>query len=161
MLLIIEDDPAFARILHDLAHELEFQCLIATTAEDGLAARRQYLPSAIVLDVGLPDHSGLSVLDRLKRDVAHAPHSRPRRFGRGLRPTGAVAGRGRLLLKPVKRDELIAVLQPLDAKVSQPRRRVLIVEDDAGAARRPCTRCSAPTTWKRWAPRPRPNALPC
>ena len=74
-LLIIEDDPAFARILYDLGHELEFQGLLAATAEDGLAMAKRYRPSAIVLDIGLPDRSGLSVLDALKRDplTRHVP----------------------------------------------------------------------------------------
>src|SRR5664279_2060734 len=68
-LLIIEDDTAFARVIFDLAHELEFDVMAATTAEDGLALARHYMPSAIILDVGLPDRSGLAVLDALKRDA--------------------------------------------------------------------------------------------
>src|SRR5450756_2656239 len=53
-LLIIEDDPGFARILYDLGHELEFQGLLAATAEDGLAMAKRYRPSEILLAVGLP-----------------------------------------------------------------------------------------------------------
>src|SRR5690606_30717743 len=69
VILVVDDDTRFARILYDLAHEHGFQCLIAHTADDGVVMARQYLPHAIVLDIGLPDHTGLSVLDRLKRDV--------------------------------------------------------------------------------------------
>ncbi len=69
VILVVEDDEPFARVLYDLAHELDFQCLIATTAEEGQTMAVQYLPSAVVLDIGLPDHSGLSVLDRLKHDA--------------------------------------------------------------------------------------------
>lgn len=69
MILVVEDDVVFARILSDLAHELGFLCLIAGTADDGVVLARQYLPQAIILDMALPDHTGLSVLDRLKRDV--------------------------------------------------------------------------------------------
>ncbi|HEY0190967.1 MAG TPA: ATP-binding protein, partial [Kofleriaceae bacterium] len=74
-LLVIEDDETFSRVLYDLAHELEFTGIVASTAADGLALARQHLPSAIVLDVGLPDRSGLAVLDSLKRDPAtrHIP----------------------------------------------------------------------------------------
>src|SRR3546814_13378733 len=68
-ILIVEDDAAFARILCDLAHETGFQCLIAKTADEGVLMARQYLPHAVILDIGLPDHTGLSVLDRLKRDM--------------------------------------------------------------------------------------------
>ncbi|HEY0195692.1 MAG TPA: CHASE3 domain-containing protein, partial [Kofleriaceae bacterium] len=67
-LLVIEDDITFSRVLYDLAHELEFSGVVAATAADGLALARQHLPHAIVLDVGLPDRSGLAVLDSLKRD---------------------------------------------------------------------------------------------
>src|SRR3546814_4659684 len=64
VILIVEDDAAFARILCDLAHETGFQCLIAETADEGVLMARQYLPHAVILDIGLPDHTGLSVLDR-------------------------------------------------------------------------------------------------
>ena len=66
--LIVEDDEPFARILSDLAHEQDFQALIATTAGEALVLAPQFLPNAILLDIGLPDTSGLSVLDRLKID---------------------------------------------------------------------------------------------
>src|SRR3546814_1878431 len=69
VILIVEDDAAFARILCDLAHETGFQCLIAETADEGVLMARQYLPHAVILDIGLPDHTGLSVLDRIKRDM--------------------------------------------------------------------------------------------
>lgn len=69
ILLVVEDDQTFAAILRDLAREMGFRSLVAGTAQDALNLAQQFMPSAIVLDVGLPDQSGLSVLDRLKRDV--------------------------------------------------------------------------------------------
>ena len=130
-LLVIEDDPAFAKVLYDLAHELEFQGLVATTAEDGLALARHYLPSAIVLDVSLPDRSGLAVLDSLKRDprtrhvpvhiVSAADHTR----------TALEMGAVGYALKPIEREQLAIAIKHLEAKFTQKLRRVLIVEDDA------------------------------
>ncbi|HEX4449348.1 MAG TPA: response regulator [Kofleriaceae bacterium] len=130
-LLVVEDDPAFAKVLFDLAHELEFQALVATTAEDGLALARHYLPSAIVLDVGLPDRSGLAVLDSLKRDprtrhvpvhiVSAADHTR----------TALEMGAVGYALKPIEREQLVDAIKHLEAKFTQKLRRVLIVEDDA------------------------------
>ena len=75
VILLVEDDPAFAMILRDLVHEMGFQCVAAASANDGLIAAGEYLPSAILLDVNLPDHSGLGVLDSLKRDprTRHIP----------------------------------------------------------------------------------------
>src|SRR5262249_10279968 len=58
IILIVEDDATFARVLRDLAHELGFQCLIAGTADEGVSIARQYLPHAVILDILLPDHSG-------------------------------------------------------------------------------------------------------
>ncbi len=130
VLLVVEDDESFARILYDLAHELEFQCLIASTAEEALVVARQYMPSAVVLDVGLPDNSGLSVLDRLKRDprTRHIPVHvvSAGDYAQTAMSLGAVG----YMVKPVKREELSDALKKLETKLSQRLRRVLIVEDD-------------------------------
>ncbi len=69
VILIVEDDPSFAQILRDLAREMNFQCVAASTASEAVALAAQFSPSAVVLDVGLPDNSGLTVLDRLKTDA--------------------------------------------------------------------------------------------
>jgi CheY-like chemotaxis protein/CHASE3 domain sensor protein len=130
VLLVVEDDDKFAAIVRDLSRELGFQCLVASTADEALKLARQIRPSAVVLDVGLPDESGLMVLDRLKRDDAtrHIPihvisagdHSQ----------TALSLGAIGYLVKPVKRDELAEVLKTLESKLTSTMRRVLIVEDD-------------------------------
>ncbi|WP_062763442.1 response regulator [Falsirhodobacter sp. alg1] len=130
LILVIEDDPAFARILVDLSHELGFQCIVAGNAEDGVLAARQYLPSAVVLDFGLPDHSGLSVLDRLKRDTRtrHIPVHMVsvEDYTREALAQGARS----YMLKPVRREELALALDSIESRINQRMRRVLIVEDD-------------------------------
>jgi CheY-like chemotaxis protein/signal transduction histidine kinase len=130
VILIVEDDPAFAMILRDLVREMGFQCVAAASATDGLMAAAQYLPSAILLDVNLPDHSGLGVLDRLKRDprTRHIPvHMLSvSDYKREALELGAIG----YALKPAKREELVEALQRLEAKFSQNLRRLLIVEDD-------------------------------
>ncbi|WP_218139842.1 response regulator [Loktanella fryxellensis] len=130
-LLIIEDDQTFATILRDLAREMDFATLVAGTAQEALDLARQHLPSAIVLDVGLPDQSGLSVLDRLKRDVRtrHIPVHiiSGEDYAERAMSLGAVG----YAMKPVLRDELVDVFRTLEAKVSRTVRRVLIVEDNA------------------------------
>ncbi|WP_320194666.1 response regulator [Agrobacterium rosae] len=129
-LLIVEDDQSFASILRDLARELDFQALVAGTAHEALELATQYMPSAIVLDVGLPDQSGLSVLDRLKRDVRtrHIPIHMvsAEDYSERALSLGAIG----YALKPVHRDQLVDVMKSLDARISQNVRRVLIVEDN-------------------------------
>ena len=82
LILVVEDDVPFALILRDLAHEMDFQCVVVHAAEDALTAAAQFQPSAILLDINLPDFSGLGVLDQLKRNLAHAAHSGARGLGR-------------------------------------------------------------------------------
>ncbi|WP_028035463.1 response regulator [Chelativorans sp. J32] len=129
-ILVVEDDPAFAQILYELAHELGFQCLIAGTADEGILLARQYLPSGVILDIGLPDHSGLLVLDRIKHDVRtrHIPVHvvSVGDYTQLALSFGAVS----YMLKPVKRDELARALRGLETRLAQRMRRVLIVEDD-------------------------------
>ena len=131
VILLVEDDPAFAMILRDLVREMGFQCVAAASANEGLIAAGQYLPSAILLDVNLPDHSGLGVLDALKRDprTRHIPVHMisVSDYKREALELGAIG----YALKPAKREELVEVLRRLEAKFSQSVRRVLIVEDDA------------------------------
>ncbi|WOB06138.1 response regulator [Piscinibacter gummiphilus] len=129
--LVIEDDPRFALILRDLAREMSFQCVVTHTASDGLAAAAMYRPRAILLDMNLPDHSGLGVLDQLK----HSAQTRhiPVHILSVADYTHEALERGALGydLKPVKRSQIIEALQRLEAKFSQGIRRVLVVEDDA------------------------------
>jgi signal transduction histidine kinase/DNA-binding response OmpR family regulator/CHASE3 domain sensor protein len=130
ILLVIEDDDTFAAILRDLSREMGFRSLVAGTAQEAMDLAQQFMPSAIVLDVGLPDQSGLSVLDRLKRDVRtrHIPIHMVSADDHAERAfsLGAVG----YMLKPVKREQLVEVLQKLEAKLSQRVHRVLIVEDN-------------------------------
>jgi len=129
--LVIEDEPQFARILRDLAHELEYSCLLSQNADDGFDTAMQYKPDAILLDMRLPDHSGLTVLERLKENPAtrHIPvHvvSVEDRKEAALQ-MGAVG----YAMKPTTREELKDVFGRLEAKLAQKVKRILLVEDDA------------------------------
>ncbi|MBK3866109.1 response regulator [Pseudomonas stutzeri] len=130
-ILVIEDEPQFARILHDLAHELQYSCLLAQNADDGFDTAAQYKPDAILLDMRLPDHSGLTVLERLKENPAtrhipvHVVSVEDRR--EAALQMGAVG----YAMKPASRDELKEVFGRLEAKLAQKVKRILLVEDDA------------------------------
>jgi signal transduction histidine kinase/CheY-like chemotaxis protein/CHASE3 domain sensor protein len=130
VLLVVEDEPDFAKILFDLGHELDFKVLLAGNATDGYALATHYLPSAIILDVRLPDTSGLSLLDRLKENpkTRHIPvHGMSvGDYSREALHLGAIG----FLMKPADRDELKETLKRLEEKNAQRLKRVLIVEDD-------------------------------
>jgi len=130
VLLVIEDDESFATILRDLARELGFQSVVAVTAEEALKLAKEFMPSAVVLDVGLPDQSGLAVLDRLKNDVEtrHIPVHVV--SGGDHSETAFALGAVGYLIKPVNREQLTEALQKLETRLSQRMHRVLIVEDD-------------------------------
>jgi signal transduction histidine kinase/CheY-like chemotaxis protein/CHASE3 domain sensor protein len=130
VLLVIEDDQSFAGILRDLSREMNFECIVAGSATEALALAKEFNPSAVVLDVGLPDHSGLWVLDQLKRDTRtrHIPVHVVSASDNAQ--TALSLGAIGYALKPVKREDLTDVLKKLETKLAQRMRRVIIVEDD-------------------------------
>ena len=74
-LLIVEDDPHYGRILANLAHDNGFKVLVAINGAEALALAREFRPTAVSLDVFLPDMLGWTVLNHLKQDPAmrHIP----------------------------------------------------------------------------------------
>jgi len=128
--LVVEDEVPFARILYDLARELDYRCLVAMSAEEGLALAVSQRPDAVLLDVRLPDRSGLTVLQQLKDNPStrHIPvHviSSIESGGEALH-LGAIG----YAMKPTSREDLEEVFRKLQEKSSQKIKRVLLVEDD-------------------------------
>jgi signal transduction histidine kinase/CheY-like chemotaxis protein/CHASE3 domain sensor protein len=129
LLLIVEDDVSFAEILAQLAGELSFQFVVAHSADEGVRLATTFLPAAIILDMNLPDRTGLTVLDRLKQNglTRHIPvHVMSVEDYSQIALSMGAAG---YLLKPVKRDELISVFTEMKERFSR-MRRLLVVEDD-------------------------------
>ena len=75
VVLIVDDERYFAQTLLELAHERGYKGIIALDGEAAIRLAREHLPTAITLDVHLPDVSGWAVLDQLKNDAATRPHS--------------------------------------------------------------------------------------
>ena len=131
LILVVEDDENFARVLYDLAHELDFDCVHTSSTAEALELARRLRPCGVLLDVQLPDGSGLALLERMKRDptVRHIPvhmvsvedHSQE---ALGM---GAVG----YALKPVAREELVKAMRGLEERLAKRVSRVLVVEDDA------------------------------
>jgi CheY-like chemotaxis protein len=130
VLLIIEDDLSFARILLDMARQEGFKGIIATRGDLGIAMAREFKPVAIMLDIRLPAMDGWMVLDRLKHDPStrHIPvHTMSVEEGqqRSLQQ-GAIA----YLQKPISSEALSGALTNIKQFVERPVKRLLIVEDD-------------------------------
>ncbi len=129
-ILVIEDDIQFAKILFNFAHELKYNCIIGQGADEGFEMALEYNPDAILLDMKLPDHIGLTVLDRLKENpkTRHIPvHVMSvEDYSEAVFEMGAIG----FILKPFNSDEIKNIFEKLEAKSSQKIKRVLIVEND-------------------------------
>jgi signal transduction histidine kinase/CheY-like chemotaxis protein/HAMP domain-containing protein len=136
VLLIVENDLAFARFLLDAARAKGFKGLVTSRGAGALALAAQHKPSAITLDMHLPDMDGWRVLDRLKQDMGarHIPIcviSTDDSKERALQG-GAIA----FLEKPIRsRDVLDSMLDHLHAYVSRRRKNLLVALKDPVARR--------------------------
>ncbi|GJQ60809.1 MAG: response regulator [Candidatus Scalindua sp. AMX11] len=127
-ILIIEDDPKFLRILSDISHERGFKCLVAEDGKTGLQFADYYKPSAIILDILLPDISGLTVMTRLKEDSStrHIPIHVVSATDNKL--DARKLGAANYLTKPVSKEELSHVFNHLNKIISKGVKELLIVE---------------------------------
>ncbi|HEY2573842.1 MAG TPA: HAMP domain-containing protein [Verrucomicrobiaceae bacterium] len=130
VLLIVEDDPHYARVLLGLARDAGFKGVVAQRGHHALALARQYRPTAITLDVFLPDMLGWTVLNYLKLDPAtrHIPVqviSVEEEQQHGL-SHGAFS----YMIKPATTDALGAALQRLKTFAAPRVKQLLVVEDD-------------------------------
>src|SRR5205085_546122 len=129
LLLIVEDDIAYARILLDIAHSKGFKGIIAMRGETALHLAQRYRPDAITLDIALPDMEGWTVLDRLKHDkgTRHIPvHiiSADEENGRGLK-LGALAQ----VQKPVTKEGLEEAFSKIQGFLERKDKSLLVIED--------------------------------
>ena len=135
VLLIIEDDTNFVKILTDIARQQGFKVLAALRSQTGLTLAQQFKPRAILLDLHLPDLDGWTVLDRLKHDpeLRHIPvHilSSDDQRQRGLQ-LGAIA----YLQKPVSAEDLSQLFGEIQSFIDRRVKNLLVIEDDKTQAR--------------------------
>src|SRR5271168_113141 len=130
VLLVVEDDHHYARLLRDLARDKGFKVLVATRGAEALALAREFHPMAVSLDVFLPDMLGWTVLNHLKQDPAmrHIPVQiltldEDRQHGLSR---GAFA----FVTKPTTPEGLEAALARIKEYAAPRRKRLLVVEDN-------------------------------
>ncbi|MBI4559680.1 MAG: response regulator, partial [Candidatus Hydrogenedentes bacterium] len=130
-LLIVEDDPHYARVLLGLARDKGFKGIVAMRGQQALTLARQYRPTAITLDIFLPDMLGWTVLNNLKNDTAtrHIPVQII--SVEAERRHGLAHGAFSYLVKPGTTDELEQCLDRIKGFVAPRLKRLLVVEDNA------------------------------
>jgi CheY-like chemotaxis protein len=129
-LLIVEDDAHYARILAGLARDKGFKVLVAQRGADALELARRFRPSALSLDVFLPDMLGWTVLSQLKQDpeTRHIPVQIV--TADEDRQHGLARGAFSFLTKPTTTEGLKAALTRIQAYAAPRRKRLLVVEDN-------------------------------
>lgn len=131
VILIIEDDYNFARVLLSLGHEHGFKGLIAIDGESGIYFADYYKPKAIILDIGLPIMDGYQVMEKLKINskTRHIPVHFISAANRNIDALkmGAIG----YLTKPAKKEQIESVFSKIESLISKPVKKLLIVEDEA------------------------------
>ena len=131
ILLIVEDDPHYARVVMDLARDKGFKVLLAMRGGEALELAKQFQPSAVSLDVFLPDMLGWTVLSQLKQNplTRHIPvqiitldEDRQHALARGAFS---------FVMKPTTTEGLDAALGRIQEYAQPRRKRLLVVEDNA------------------------------
>ena len=130
-LLVVEDELQYAKIIFQAAKEKNFLCAVAADTDEGFRLAKTLAPSAILLDIRLPDGSGLTLLDRLKYDpdtrhiLVHGMSVAD--YSREALHMGAAG----FALKASDLEEIRRTIAMLEEKTRSRSRRVLLVEDDA------------------------------
>ena len=130
ILLIVEDDPHYARMLRDLARNKGFSVLVATRGAEALELAREFRPTAVSLDVFLPDMLGWTVLNHFKQDplMRHIPVQMLTLDED--RQHGLASGAFAYVTKPTSSDTLDAAFVRIKEYTVPRRKRLLVVEDD-------------------------------
>ena len=130
VLLIVEDDPHYAKVMLDLARENGFKGIVAMRGTEAITLARKHAPTAISLDIFLPDVLGWTVLSRLKQDSStrHIPVQVV--TIEDERQQGLERGAFSFINKPVTTEGLKAALERIKNFVAPRPKRLLVVEDN-------------------------------
>ncbi len=130
IILVVEDDINFAKILMDKCHEKNFKCLLTESGKKAIFLAKEYLPNAIILDIKLKDMDGWQVLSSLKNDKKTAKI--PVHMMSALEENNKTFKKGAIgyLNKPIEKEVLEAAFKKLEHLINYKIRKILLVEDD-------------------------------
>ena len=132
-LLLIEDDKGFSQILIAMIHSLDLKVIATNKGRDGIMLAQEYLPQGILLDLGLPDITGLKVLEQLKHNLLtrHIPVHVISASDNKMESLhmGALS----YLQKPADAEVITSTLQEVYADSNAEIKRILVIEDDQGS----------------------------
>jgi CheY-like chemotaxis protein/HAMP domain-containing protein len=133
-ILIIEDNKSFADIVINLCEKKGYRCLHADTGESGFQYALEYQPQGILLDLGLPDIDGLTLLEQLKsnKKTQHIPVQIL--SASDVNQTALEKGAIGFLTKPISPEELDKAIQHIEELDQRNIKSLLIVEDDKNMA---------------------------
>jgi CheY-like chemotaxis protein/signal transduction histidine kinase/HAMP domain-containing protein len=130
VLLIVDDDPHYSRVLLGLARDKGFKGIVANRGQAALTLAKQYLPTAITLDVFLPDMLGWTVLNNLKLDPATRHIPVQMLSVEEERQHGLSHGAFSYLVKPATTEDLEHAFDRIKEYVVPHRKRLLVIEDN-------------------------------
>jgi CheY-like chemotaxis protein/signal transduction histidine kinase/HAMP domain-containing protein len=130
VLLIVDDDPHYARVLLGLARDKGFKGIVANRGQSALLLAKQYRPTAITLDVFLPDMLGWTVLNNLKLDPATRHIPVQMLSVEEERQHGLSHGAFSYLVKPATTEDLELAFDRIKNYVAPHKKRLLVIEDN-------------------------------
>jgi len=130
VVMVVEDDVRFAKIMIEKAHELELKVVVATNFGSVFDLANKYSPIAVTLDVKLPDASGWRILDLFKNDTnfRHIPVHLI--SGEENRLLAMQRGARSFNLKPLKSEALTILFKDIVEFSERKEKRLLLVEDN-------------------------------
>ena len=129
VILIVEDDKVFAKVLLRLARDSDYKCLVSDQGRDAISLAQRFKPKAILLDIGLPDIDGLQVLEQLKNnlDTRHIPVHMV--SGGDYQQASLQQGAYRFLKKPVDDVALMEAFSKMHTFNENTQKHILIIDD--------------------------------
>ncbi|GAB4093039.1 response regulator [Flaviaesturariibacter terrae] len=130
VILIIEDDTAFARALLDFTRKRGYKGLVAVRGDEGIELARRFRPKGVLLDIQLPVKDGWEVMEALKQDPVTRPIPVHMMSSLEARRESRLKGAIDFISKPVAFDQMQEVFSRIEQVVNKENKKVLIVEEN-------------------------------